>query len=172
MLRAILLVFLLLPAVAEAQAIRVHKNGVSQTAFDENRYTIVSFDACAYMVCPGFYNNGWMPVAPGFQPKAVTIGGQVWVSQFATGTTGSGNPANYVVKVIKWKGSEYIEAIATSICMKGTFRDSMVCPLTTGDIAKPGEVYKIHLFATNGAAVVDGDPAHTYFFGAVTGDPQ
>lgn len=144
-----------------ADGFRVSKNHVAQTNFAVNDYSLLTWSTEEFDVGGKFANDGWIPVPANEQDsKLVVFGGQIWVAG-----NGTGNPPNYVAKIIKngYPGDHRIAGIA---CY-GTFPNSFVIPIAGVDLAQPGDEYKIWLFATNSAAIVDGHPAHTWWSGAV-----
>lgn len=137
---------------------RAHKGGINQTGFTPLDYTLLTWPVVECDTGGRFQNHCWTPVLPGESPRLVHFSGQVWV---ASGAYGS--PPNYVAKLIKngYPG----QALFAGIGMPCGFPASFVIPFSGVDLAQPGDVYKLWLYASNGGAVVDANPAHTWFSG-------
>lgn len=160
-MKKLLYVFLLLPLLALADGFTAGKNNNAQTSFTANDYTLLTWATATHVPSGSFSNNGWTPVpSSATEVKQVCFGGQIWVSGNATG-----NPPIYVAKIIKngYPGTHTRAAIS----MYGTFPNSQVIPIAACDWAQPGDEYKIWLYTTNSAAIVDGHPAHTWWDGWV-----
>lgn len=67
----------------------------------------------------------------------------------------------------RWPMASRRERTITPKSMYGTFPNSQVIPIAACDWAQPGDEYKIWLYTTNSAAIVDGHPAHTWWDGWV-----
>lgn len=143
-----------------AKGFRVSKGMTDQTSFNVSNYTLLTWPNEVFDVGGRFADNGWTPVEAEEESRIVSFGGQIWVKQ-----NGYGNPPNFVVKIIKngYPGTDIIAGIGTY----GTFPNSFVIPIAGCDLAQPGDVYKLWLYSTYGAAIVDGHPAHTWWSGAV-----
>jgi hypothetical protein len=141
---------------ADPVGFRAHKNSTMQTDFTLNNYTELTWNAESFDVGGRFSSNTWTPVQTGEPDRLVTCSAQVWVLMNATG-----NPPNYVAKLIKngYPG----EALAAGIGVPGSFANSFVIPLSVVDLAEAGDSYKLYLYVTNSSAVVDANPAHTWF---------
>lgn len=144
---------------------RAHRGGVDQGGgWLVGDYTMLQWPAKTFDTGGRLVGGFWTPVQVGEQPKTVQIGAHVWVKNALA--PGNGNPAQYVVKLIKnaYPG----EGIATGIGSIGTFPDTNQCvvPLTV-DIANPGDHYSLWLFVSHALAAVDGNPAHTFWNGVI-----
>ena len=142
-----------------------------QSAFTPSVYTLITWPVEAWDVGAKFADNAWTPIPVGGVASLVHFGGQIWVRANGlppqSGEPGYGNPASYVVKIHK-NGVECITAICTSLEPDG-YADSWVGNISGSDIAQPGDVYTIKLFATHANAIIDGHPRHTWWDGHVVG---
>lgn len=133
---------------------RAHLADISQRGWPALQYRPIPWQAVGY-------NGGYFDLATGiWTPPAgeVIFGGQVWISQLAWG-----EPKNFVAKIHK-NGVGLIAGIG----LEGTFPGSMVIPISGSDWASGKDAYQLQLYTTSDA-IVDGNPAHTWWSGSVVG---
>lgn len=148
-------------------AFRAHRGGVDQVGgYNVNAYTMLQWSTKAFDLHERLVNGVWFPVQAGEDPKTVQIGGQVWIRNALP--PGDGNPAQYVVKLIRnaYPGVD----IGTGIGSIGTFPNTIICSIPSAlDIANPGDHYSLWVFVSNGGAIIDGNKAHTWWSASVLG---
>lgn len=140
-------------------AFKAHKNFVAQSGFKADVYNDLSMPYVQYDEGDAYTESSWTPIQRGQQPRSVVFSGQIWVGQH-----GTGNPPIYVCRISK-NGLE--KTIGAQISTHGTFVDSQVIVLSMQDIAQADDVYRLYLYVTNPAAMVDGHPLHTWWCGTV-----
>lgn len=138
---------------------RAHKGGVEQPAVPNNAYTLVLFGATAFDDGPCFSlaSGLWAP-----PPGLVTLNGQVWID------AGAGGPnANFVAKIFKNGAKDVVAGIGTLCSQPGV----AVIPFACVDQCEEGDTYGLHLWASALdpaiGCTINGNPAHTWFSGAV-----
>ncbi len=133
-------------------------------------YNLLTFDDLEYNEGNRFQANKYefIPVAEGEEPREVSFDGQLWISQNALNETSVGVPS-FVGKVYKNWGRTGFTQFSAGIGVPGYFQNSCVIPLRGRDIAQPGDRYSLWMFSTYRAAILDPNPAHSYWAGSLNG---
>ena len=142
---------------------RAHKNLVSQTNFAKaNDYNLLTWGKVLFDH-GGHFDLFLSRLTP---PAGLCMfGSHVWISQFALSTPGSGNPPLYVTKLFK-NGQQVFEDNGTGVSSCGTYPASQVevIPMWI-DESNGSDYYTLNQYVTNPGAIVDGNPAHTWWNG-------